>query len=326
MNDIINFGQEIIEKEIEAIKELKKTIGSSFEKAINLLKNTKGRIIVTGMGKSGHIGLKFAATLSSVGSPAFFVHPGEASHGDLGMITDHDIVIAISNSGETKELGDTIEYCKRFDIPLIGITRNENSTLARHSNILLDMPNIPEACTIGKAPTTSTIMTMALTDALTVTLSKEKGLTKDKYKNWHPGGKLGASLIKIKALMHTDSLPLVDESKTISEALEVMSNPERKYRYGCVGIVDNNKSLKGIITEGDIVRKLNYTGDFNNLLKQNVKEIMNSSPKSLSPEALAHDALRLMDEYNIKVMFVLGEQNTPIGIIKLYDLTAVGVM
>ena len=250
-SDILS-AKRTIDKEIEALRMMEDELGDTLPQALDLMQSTKGRVIVTGMGKSGHVGSKIAATLASTGTPSFFVHPGEASHGDLGMLTKEDIVLAISNSGETKELSDIILYCKRYDIPLIAITKNPNSTLGKMGNILLKLPDDGEACPLGLAPTSSTTATMVLGDILAVCLLERRGFSKTDFRQRHPGGKLGSYLLKVSDLMHKDNeMPLVKTGTPLQTALLEMTSK----MLGCVGIVSNDNKLIGIITDGDLRRK-----------------------------------------------------------------------
>ena len=239
-HDDLASARRTIDKEVEALRMMENDLNGNLTKALDLMQNTKGRVIITGMGKSGHIGNKIAATLASTGTPSFFVHPGEASHGDLGMITEEDIVIGISNSGETKELSDIITYCKRYGIPLIAITKNPTSALGRAGDILLQLPDDGEACPLGLAPTSSTTATLVLGDILAVALLERKGFTKTDFNRRHPGGKLGSFLMKVSELMHKGSeMPLVSENATMQEAMLEMTSK----MLGCVGITDKTTSL-----------------------------------------------------------------------------------
>ena len=238
-----------IDKEVEALRMMENSFDESLTKALDLMQSCKGRVIVTGMGKSGHIARKIAATLASTGTPSFFVHPSEASHGDLGMLTTDDVVIAISNGGESKELADILLYCKRFNIPLVAITKNPDSTLGKNSNLILKLPNDGEACPLGLAPTSSTTATLVMGDVLAIDLMERKGFSATDYKQRHPGGKLGAILSKVSDLMHTGSeMPLIGEDAIMQDALMEMTAK----MLGCVGIVDKEGNLIGIITDGDL--------------------------------------------------------------------------
>lgn len=315
----INSAKHTVEKEIEALKMMEDNFDDSLTQALDLLQNTKGRVIVTGMGKSGHIGRKIAATLASTGTPSFFVHPGEASHGDLGMLTDEDTVIAISNGGESKELSDILVYSKRFGIPLIAITKNPQSSLGKAGDIILRLPDDGEACPLGLAPTSSTTATLVLGDVLAIALMERKGFSKTDYKQRHPGGKLGAILQKVSDLMHTgDDIPLVSEDTMLQDALVVMTAK----MLGCVGVVDDKGVLKGIITDGDLRRWLSP-----DLLQKKVSDVMTKNPKTIGPDVLAAEALNIMNNTGkgITQLFVVQDDNKPIGIIHIHDCLRVGV-
>ncbi len=307
-----------IEKEIEALKIMENEFDENLTKALDLMQNTKGRVIITGMGKSGHIGRKIAATLASTGTPSFFVHPGEASHGDLGMLTVDDTVLAISNGGESKELSDILVYCKRFGIPLIAMTKNPDSSLGKAGDILLKLPDDGEACPLGLAPTSSTTATLVLGDVLAVALMERKGFSKTDYKQRHPGGKLGAILQKVSDLMHTgDELPLVKETTSMQDALLIMSSK----MLGCVGITNDDGRLIGIITDGDLRRCLS-----SDLLHRTAGDIMTRNPRTISPDVLAAEALKVMNTTGkgITQLFVI-QDNKPIGIIHIHDCLRAGV-
>ena len=307
----IKTGRQVIDIEIKALNLLKNYISKDFVKVVNLLLKNKGKIIVSGIGKSGHIASKIASTLSSVGSPSFYIHPSEANHGDLGMLEKKDLVILISNSGETSELINLILYCKKLGISIISITSEPNSTLSRESNLNLLIPKNIEACPLELAPTSSTTCTLALGDALAVTLLKKKKFTESDFRELHPGGKLGQMLSKVKDVMKMNpNIPLIAESKKMSYAiLEMTSKGE-----GCVGVVSKKNELIGIITDGDIRRNMNPK-----LLDKNVKEIMTRKPKTLSPDTLISKALKIMNEESITNIFIT-KQKKPIGIIHMHDI------
>ena len=307
----IKTGRQVIDIEIKALNLLKNYISKDFVKVVNLLLKNKGKIIVSGIGKSGHIASKIASTLSSVGSPSFYIHPSEANHGDLGMLEKKDVVILISNSGETSELINLILYCKKLGIPIISITSELNSTLSRESNLNLLIPKNIEACPLELAPTSSTTCTLALGDALAVTLLKKKKFTESDFRELHPGGKLGQMLSEVKDVMKINlDIPLIVESKKMSYAiLEMTSKGE-----GCVGVVSKKNELIGIITDGDIRRNMNPK-----LLDKNVKEIMTRKPKTLSPNTLISKALKIMNEESITNIFIT-KQKKPIGIIHMHDI------
>ena len=304
---------ETVETEIAAIKQLRSDLiaNDSFSEILNLLENTKGRIILTGMGKSGIIAKKISASLSSTGSPSYFLHPAEASHGDMGLITKDDITIAISNGGESKELADVINYCHRFAVPLIGITKNPNSTLGRNVDYILRLPDSPEADTLGLAPTSSTTATLVMGDIITVALMARKGFTKADFQARHPGGKLGAVLQKAGDFMHTgEEMPLLPETAAFPEILLEMT----KKRMGCVGFTDKNGILSGIFTDGDLRRQMSP-----DLFNKNGKDIMHLSPVCQTRETLLSDVLRLMNTKKITNMFIT-DNGFPLGIIHLHDL------
>ena len=307
----IKTGRQVIDIEIKALNLLKNYISKDFVKVVNLLLKNKGKIIVSGIGKSGHIASKIASTLSSVGSPSFYIHPSEANHGDLGMLEKKDVVILISNSGETSELINLILYCKKLGIPIISITSELNSTLSRESNLNLLIPKNVEACPLELAPTSSTTCTLALGDALAVTLLKKKKFTESDFRELHPGGKLGQMLSEVKDVMKINlDIPLIVESKKMSYAiLEMTSKGE-----GCVGVVSKKNQLIGIITDGDIRRNMNPE-----LLDKNVKEVMTRKPKTLSPNTLISKALKIMNEESITNIFIT-KQKKPIGIIHMHDI------
>jgi arabinose-5-phosphate isomerase len=268
------------------------------------------------MGKSGHIAHKIAATMASTGTPAFFVHPGEASHGDLGMITAGDVVIALSFSGETAELADLVAYTKRFEIPLIGITGSGVSALAEAASVALVLPDLNEACPMGLAPTTSTTAMLALGDALAVAMLERKGFSPDDFQIFHPGGKLGDQLKKVADVMHTgDELPLVPDNMLMSEAILIMTARS----YGCLGVVEGNGALQGIITDGDLRRHMSPE-----LMTRLTGQVMTTGSTSIRPEALVNEALRTMNTKFITTLFVV-QNERPIGIIHVHDCLRAGV-
>ncbi len=315
--DIAN-AKRTIDKEIEALKYMEAALDENLSKALDMMENCKGRIVVTGMGKSGHVGRKISATLASTGTPSFFVHPSEASHGDLGMLSTDDVVIAISNSGETKELSDILLYCKRFNIPLIAITKNPKSALGINSDLVLKLPDDGEACPLGLAPTSSTTATMVMGDILAVDMMERKGFSETDYKQRHPGGKLGAILRKVSDLMHSgEDMPVVDEDTSMQEALIVMTSK----MLGCVGVTDKNGDLIGMITDGDLRRWMSPE-----LMTQKVSAVMTKNPKTIRPDALAIEALKTMNTTGrgITNLFVV-EGKKPIGLIHIHDCLRAGV-
>jgi arabinose-5-phosphate isomerase len=312
----LDSAKKTIEAEISGLNALLEFLGDSFVKAVETILQSKGRVIVSGMGKSGHIANKIAATMASTGTAAFSIHPGEASHGDLGMITKDDVVILLSNSGETKELKDIIYYCKRFSIPTIGIVRRQDSELANASDTPLVLPEIPEATSI-KAPTTSTTMMLALGDALAIALMEAKGFSNIDYGVFHPGGKLGAEFIKVKDLMRTNKdLPLIGQDAKIEEVLLEMTSKH----LGCAGVIDKAGNLAGIITDGDIRRHINK--DFMNL---SAAELMTKNPTVIEEQTLAIQAVALMNEKKITNLFVVTNQKA-IGILHIHDCLRAGVV
>ena len=310
-------ARRILQMEADGVLALADNLGETFVEAVRILVRVTGRVVVTGMGKSGHIGRKIAATMASTGTPALFVHPGEASHGDLGMITRADAVVALSTSGETSELSDLVAYTRRFAIPLIGITGRTGSTLVRTADVTLLLPPVGEACPMGLAPTTSTMMMLALGDALALTLLERKGFTPDDFHTFHPGGKLGKILIRVEDVMHgREELPLVPPETPMSEAILVMT--ER--RFGCVGIADGAGRLIGIITDGDLRRHMGP-----DLLETSASEVMTRSPKTTQPQALAAEALQIMNSCAITNVFVVTDDR-PVGIVHVHDCLRAGVV
>jgi len=306
--------------EKNALEIMTKRIDDAFATVANKILNLTGRVIVTGMGKPGHIGKKIAASLASTGTPAFFVHPAEASHGDLGMITKNDLVLALSNSGESKELFDIVNYCKRFAIPLVAVTSAPESTLGKAADYILQIPNkqeAPEACPFNMAPTTSMVATLAMGDALTVALMNMRGFTKELYHDRHPGGKLGNVLVKVKDMMAKgDALPVVPDTMKMAEALMVMS----RKMLGCLGILDNTGHLVGMITDGDLRRHMSP-----DLMTKSVTEIMNPNPTTISEDILGSEALNIMNTKKITNIFVVDPDNKPVGLIHMHHLLQAGV-
>ena len=314
----IHVARQTIDREIEALKAMENSLDDTFGKALDILQNTKGRVIVTGMGKSGHIGRKIAATMASTGTPAFFLHPSEASHGDLGMITMDDVVLAISNSGESKELSDILTYCRRFSIPLIAITKNPDSSLGKNSDLILRLPPNQEACPLGLAPMSSTTATLVMGDILAAALMVRKGFTEQDFRLRHPGGKLGAILRHVSDIMHTgDELPLIGENAIMQDALITMSAK----MLGCVGIVDNDGKLIGVITDGDLRRWMSP-----DLITEKVSKVMTRNPKTCSADILIAEAVNIMNNTGrgITNMFVV-DNGKPIGIVHIHDCLRAGV-
>lgn len=317
----IAHARRVLEIESAALETLARQLdgpfGTAFCKAADILSGIRGRVIVSGMGKSGHIARKLAATLASTGTTAYYIHPGEASHGDLGMIGPEDAIIAFSKSGDTSELADMLHYAARFRIPLIGVTERAGSSLAEAATVPLVLPACPEACPMGLAPTTSTTLMLALGDALAVTLLQRKGFTADDFRIFHPGGKLGRQLLKVKALMRgLDRLPLVGPEAQMSEVMLGIS----AHGTGCAGIVDDAGRLTGIITDGDLRRHMAPT-----LLGEKAGAIMTRDPRTIRPDALAAEALAIMNERRITGLFVVGEDGRPQGFVHIHDLLQAGV-
>ncbi len=314
----LHVARQTIDREIEALKTMENNLDETLCKALDVLQKTKGRVIVTGMGKSGHIGSKIAATMASTGTPSFFLHPSEASHGDLGMIASDDTVIAISNSGESKELLDILTYCRRFSIPLIAITKNPSSSLGKNSDIILRLPDNREACPLGLAPMSSTTATLVMGDILAAALMVRKGFTEQDFRLRHPGGKLGAILRHVSDIMHTgDEMPLIGEDAIMQDALIKMSEK----MLGCVGILDKNGDLVGIITDGDLRRWMAP-----NLIEEKVSKVMTRNPRTCTPDILIAEAVNIMNNTGrgITNMFVL-EGKKPVGIVHIHDCLRAGV-
>lgn len=311
----------VLETEADALRELAGFLDARFTQAVELISAAEGRVIVTGMGKSGHIGRKIAATMASTGTPAFFVHPAETSHGDLGMIVRGDVVLALSNSGESKELVDLIEYTRRFAIPLIGVTSKPDSTLATRADIALMLPPCPEACPNGLAPTTSTTLTLALGDALAVTLLERKGFTEKDFKIFHPGGKLGQQLMRVSEIMHTgDAVPVASEDVPVTEAIRIITEKG----FGCIALTDGKGRLSGLITDGDIRRKVSP-----DLLQKTAADIMTRAPRSAGPDMLVAEAMAVMNDAKnafrrITTLVIVDGEQKPVGLLHLHDCLRAG--
>ena len=320
--DSVATAQRVLDLGAQALADLSLRLGDEFLTAVQALTATKGRIIVSGIGKSGHIARKIAATFASTGSPAQFVHPSEASHGDLGMITNSDSVVMLSNSGENQELRDLIAHTRRFSIPLIGISSRAESTLMEHATVRLLLPAAQEACPMGLAPTTSTTLMLALGDALAVSLMERRGFSADDYRVLHPGGQLGKSLVRIQDIMHgQDELPLAGPQSPISDVIKVMSEKG----FGCAGIVDDEGGVIGIITDGDLRRHLG-----NDLLGRAACDVMTPNPKIIRASALAAEAVAYMNNSvpPFLVVFVKDDhdsKNKPVGILHMHDCLKAGI-
>lgn len=308
-------ARRVLELEAEAITALANSLDDKFLAAIDILANVSGRVIVTGMGKSGHIARKIAATMASTGTPAHYVHPGEASHGDLGMIAKGDAVIALSNSGTTRELNDLFEYTRRFSIPLIAITAKSPSTMSEVADVALILPPVPEGCPMGLAPTTSTTASLAMGDALAVTLLERRGFGPSDFHVLHPGGQLGSALQRVSDLMHKDTeIPVVARDTLMSEVIINMTEK----RFGCVGVVEGGQ-LVGVITDGDLRR---HMGD--QLFSQMAGDVMTTAPRTIRGRALAAEAVAVMNEISITSLFVV-EDGAPVGILHIHDCLRAGV-
>lgn len=317
-NNYIDSAVKTIQTEIEGLKSLLEFFGEDYIKAVDLILNCKGRVIISGMGKSGHIANKIAATFASTGTPSFFIHPGEASHGDLGMITKDDVVILLSNSGETKELKDIIYYCKRFDIPTVGIIRRFESELTKTSTVALVLPAIPEANNVN-APTTSTTMMLAIGDALAVSLIEARGFNSEGFGVFHPGGKLGSNFLKVEDLMRKgDQIPLVKEDEKMPNVLLEMTSKH----LGCTGVLSQVGELIGIITDGDLRRHLK--SDF---LGQEAKNVMTKNPAWVYTHSLAVEGIAIMNKKEITSLFVIKESKQKVaGILHLHDCLRAGIV
>ena len=312
-------ARDVLATEAAGLRALAAALDDGFARAVALLAGVRGRVVVTGMGKSGHIARKIAATLASTGTAALFVHPAEASHGDLGMLVQGDAVLALSNSGETAELADLIDHARRFGLPLVAITGRPGSTLAAAADAVLLLPAAPEACPLGLAPTTSTTMQLALGDALAVALLTRRGFGPSDFRRIHPGGRLGARLRRVRDLMHEgEAIPLAPPDLPMDAALLRMT--ER--RFGCLGIVDAAGRLIGIVTDGDLRRAMGP-----DLLARRVGEIMTATPRTIGPDALAAEALRQMNAMDspITTLFVVDGRRRPVGILHIHDLLRAGV-
>lgn len=321
--DYISIGRDVIAQEAEALRLLHDQIGAGFEAAVAAIIEAKGRVIVSGMGKSGHIARKIAATFASTGTPAHFVHPAEASHGDLGMITPGDIALVLSNSGETPELADLIAHCKRYKITLIGVASRPRSTLIEAADIAITLPAAKEACANGVVPTSSTTMTLALGDALAVALMESRHFTSEHFRAFHPGGKLGAALSRVEDLMHGTKAP---QGKPLPLVLPETAMPDvlltiTKSGFGVAGVVDAaSGALTGIITDGDLRRHMQ------GLLERSAGEVMTPNPVSVTPERLAAEALGIMNTRKITSLFVIAKETAePVGIIHIHDCLRAGL-
>ena len=312
---IVRSARRVLQTEANAILEMVEALPEDFAEVVALILKTEGRVIISGVGKSGHIGRKISATLASTGTPSYFVHASEASHGDLGMITSHDIVVLISNSGETQELRDILLHTRRFNIPLIGISSKINSTLLQSADYKLNLPNLPEACAIGMAPTTSTTLTLALGDAIAVAVMEQRGFGSEDFLKNHPGGKLGAQLSRVADLMHKgEKVPTVEADTPMSDVLLSMTSKG----FGITGVLKGGV-LIGVISDGDLRRHMG------NLMEKTASEIATLDPVTITPELFAAQALALLNEKKISALMVVDEAKRPVGIVHIHDLLRAGV-
>lgn len=321
-NRVAKLARAVIETEAQAVEKLLERIGDTFTNAVDAMLHCRGRVVVLGMGKSGHIGNKIAATLASTGTPAFFVHPGEASHGDLGMITSQDVVLALSNSGETDEILTILPLIKRLNAPLIAMTGNPQSRLAKESDFHLDISVEKEACPLGLAPTSSTTATLVMGDALAIALLESRGFTEDDFARSHPGGRLGKRLLlHVEDIMHSgDEIPMVAANTSLTEALVEMS----KKGLGMTTIVDKDRKLLGIFTDGDVRRLLDH-GDIK-ISEMTISDVMKKGCKTISKQQLAAEALQLMEANSINSFPVVDENNTVVGALNMHNLLRAGVV
>jgi arabinose-5-phosphate isomerase len=315
----LDVARTVLRTEAAGLQALASCLDSGFGRAVELMAGASGRVVVSGMGKSGHVARKIASTLASTGTAALFVHPAEASHGDLGMIVPGDVVLALSNSGETAELADLVAHSRRFGLPLVAITARAGSALAKAADVALTLPSAAEACPMGLAPTTSTTMQMALGDALAVALLTRRGFTEAEFHQFHPGGRLGTRLRRVRDLMHTgEAVPLAPPETAMDHALLLITEK----RFGCLGVIDASGRLIGIVTDGDLRRAMGP-----DLLSRHAREVMTRSPRTIAPDALAAEALHAMNarERPITSLFVVDPDNRPLGILHIHDLLRAGV-
>lgn len=316
---INELAKEVFDIEANSILRLKENIDENFDKAIEILYNCKGRVIVTGMGKSGLIGKKIAATLSSTGTPSYFLHPAESTHGDSGIITKQDVVIAISNSGETQELLNLLPIIKRFGVLMIGMTGKMGSTLAQASDVVLDISVEREACPLNKAPTASTTATLAMGDALAVCLLEKRGFTEEDFLIFHPSGALGKGfLYRVSDLMKTEDLPVAAENDSFNKVVEIIT----AHKLGMAMVLNSAGKLAGVLTDGDIRRTLMKYGNTSNLV---IKDVMTVEPKRITADSYGASALNLMEKFSITALAVVDENNKPVGVIHIHDLLKAGV-
>lgn len=313
---MLEAARAVLTAEAEALQALAEALPEDFAAAVEMMRSAPGRVIVCGIGKSGHVGRKISATLASTGTPSYFVHAAEASHGDLGMIAKGDVCLLISNSGETAELSDVIGYCARFGIPVVGLSSNPGSTLMRAATLRLTLPKRPEACPMGLAPTTSTTMMLALGDALAVALMSERGFEAADFRDFHPGGKLGSQLARVADLMHgPEALPLVGPGTPMTETMLVMSAKG----FGIAAVTREDGRLHGVVSDGDLRRHIAH------LSEKSAGEIATRDPVTVTADMLAARALALLNERKISVLLVVGEDGRPEGVLHIHDLLRAGV-
>jgi len=315
--NILAGGVRTLREEARGLEALAESLGVDFVRAVELLSALDGRVAVTGMGKSGHVARKVAATLASTGTPAYFIHPAEAGHGDLGMISLRDAVLAFSNSGATEELASILAFCARHQVPVIGVTKKADSFLGSQSRLVLTLPDLPEACPLNSAPTTSTTMMMALGDALALCLLEAKGFTPEHFHQYHPGGSLGRRLLAVRDIMHLgDQMPLVTPEQSLPDVLYTITGKS----LGCTGVVDRDGGLIGIITDGDLRRHMTPK-----LLELSAADIMTPNPATIGPDTLAVQALGLMQRRSITALFVVEDGPRPVGIVHIHDCLRAGL-
>lgn len=313
----VDYAKEFIKEEIRGLEKASDDLNKDFNNVIKLIIKCKGKVILSGIGKSGHIAQKISSTFSSTGTQSFFIHPSEASHGDMGNITKNDVLIILSKSGGSNEIGDMLKYCHRNGVAIVAITAERTSMLGKASNFIINIPNVPEACPLNLAPTTSTLIMLSIGDALAATCLKVRDFTKSQFSNFHPGGKLGYNLCKVTDLMHQgEYLPLINYKEKLNEAIIEMS----RCGFGCVGIIDDQENLIGIYTDGDLRRS---HPDFN--LSICISEIMNSSPITISSQSLVEDVAFLFTKNKIPSIFIVKDEK-PIGIVHIHDLLQRGLL
>lgn len=315
--DILTGGIRVLREEAGGLETLADSLGLEFVRAVELLLSLDGRVAVTGMGKSGHVARKVASTMASTGTPAYFIHPAEAGHGDLGMISLKDAVLAFSNSGNTEELVSLLAFCARHQVPVIGVTKNSDSFLGTQSRLVLTLPDLPEACPLNSAPTTSTTMMMALGDALALSLLEAKGFTPEQFVRYHPGGSLGRRLLAVRDIMHVgDQIPLLAPDRLMPEVLYNITGKS----LGCTGVIDQAGGLIGVITDGDLRRHM--TPKF---LELTAADIMTRNPATIGPDTLAVQALGMMQSHSITALFVVEDGPRPVGIVHIHDCLRAGL-